>query len=81
MKKLFIGLVIVGTMMSFTDVEKIIENSEELSGCTVEFRDEDGNVTATGHGATCSEARARAVAELRGGADGSDGEDGRDGAD
>lgn len=65
MKKLFLGLFIAGTMMSFTSAETSAKNSEDLFDCYVEFVDQNGTVYASGHGATCQEARARALAGIQ----------------
>ncbi len=65
MKKVFLGLLVAGTLMSFTNVEKTVEISDEAYGCTVEIRDGNGELVGWGWGSTCADARALAIESMK----------------
>ncbi|MCK8521213.1 hypothetical protein M0D21_06530 [Aquimarina sp. D1M17] len=64
MKKVFLGLFLAGALMSFANVDKSVETSDEAFGCTVEIRNGDGELIGWGYGSTCADARELAIKSM-----------------
>ena len=65
MKKLFLGVLLAGTMMSFANVENHKINEDDAFQCVVRIYDEDGYQIAVGYRETCQEARAIALRQIQ----------------